>query len=218
MKLLLTSAGLSNTSIVNALLELTECPLNELNLAIIPTASNIEWGDKSWLINDYINCQNLGFKSIDIVDISALSQEMWLPRLEKADVLLFEGGNSFHLIHWIKKTGLSEHLPVLLETRAYVGISAGSMVACKSLDLSTSERLYNEAVGEGSTDEGLGYADVLMRPHLNSPYFPNVTIENLEVLAREFPEEFYALDDNSAIKIVDGKIDVVSEGIWKKFN
>lgn len=218
MKLLLTSAGLSNTSIVNALLELAECPLAELNLAIVPTAANVEWGDKSWLIDDFVNCQKLGFKTMDIVDISALPQEVWLPRLEKADVLLFEGGNTFHLMHWLNKSGLREQLPELLQTRVYVGISAGSMVACKNLDMSTSERLYGEAVGEGSMNEGLGYADILIRPHLNSPYFPEVNMANLETLAKENPQEFYAFDDDTAFKVIDGKIEVVSEGVWKKFN
>lgn len=218
MKLLLTSAGLINKTIVEALSELTECPLAELNLAIIPTASNVEWGDKSWLINDYINCQKLGFKSIDIVDISALPQEMWLPRLEKADVFLFEGGNTFHLMHWLNKSGLSQLLQGLLETRVYVGISAGSMVACRNLDMSDSERLYDEVVGVGSTNDGLGYADILIRPHLNSPHFPKVNMETLENMAKENPQEFYAFDDNTAFKVVDGNIEVVSEGIWKKFN
>lgn len=218
MKLLLTSAGLSNPSIVNALVELTECPLAEINLAIIPTAANVEWGDKSWLIDDFVNCQKLGFKTIDLVDISALPQELWLPRLEKADVLLFEGGNTFHLMYWLNKSGLSQQLRGLLETRVYVGISAGSMVACRNLDMSDSERLYDEAVGEGSTNDGLGFADILIRPHLNSPYFPKVSLENLEVIAKENPQEFYAFDDNTAFKVVNGKIEVISEGAWKKFN
>lgn len=218
MKLLLTSAGLSNKSIADTLAELVGKPFPETSLAYIPTAANTDPGDKGWLINDLANCQKLGFKSIDIVDISAIPKEMWLPRLKSADVLLFGGGNTFHLMHWVKKSGLAELLPELLKTRVYAGISAGSMVACKSLDLSTSERLYDEAPSEQDTDEGLGYVDVLVRPHLNSPYFPNLNLENLEELAKEFPETFYALDDQTAIRCVDGEMSVVSEGVWKQFN
>jgi dipeptidase E len=218
MKLLLTSAGLSNASIAAALAELAGKPFAETNLAFIPTAANADPGDKGWLINDLADCQKLGFKSIDIVDISAVSKESWLPRLKEADVLLFGGGNSFYLMHWVKKSGLAELLPELLKTRVYAGISAGSMIACKSLDLSTSERLYDETPSEHDTDEGLGYVDVLVRPHLNSPYFPNLNLENLEELSKEFPETFYALDDQTAIKYVDGAMSVVSEGVWQKFN
>lgn len=218
MKLLLTSAGLSNKSISNALLELTEKPFSELNLAFIPTASNVEKGNKDWLINDLIVCKNLGFKSIDIVDISAIPKDLWLLRLQEADVLLAEGGDTFHLMHWIEKSGLKKLLPEMLKTKVYVGVSAGSMVTCKSLDLSTSERLYSEKIGEYKKDEGLKFVNFLIRPHLNSPYFPNVNLKNLEKMSKELPDTFYAIDDNTAIKVVDEKIEVISEGEWKRFN
>lgn len=218
MKLLLTSAGLTNKTIAGALADLAGRPLTDLNLAFVPTAANVEPGDKWWLINDLVNCKNLGFKSIDIVDISALPQDIWQPRLEAADVFLFGGGNTFHLMRCLQESGLAGLLPSLLESRVFVGISAGSMVTCRSLDLSTSERLYSEEVGEFDSDEGLGYVDFLVRPHLNSPYFPNLNLENLENLATEFPETFYALDDNSAIKISGEHAEVISEGVWKKFN
>jgi len=219
MKLLLTSAGLTNKSISNALLELNGRPFSELNLAFIPTAANVEPGNKDWLINDLVNCKNLGFKSIDIVDISALPKNLWLSRLQEANIFLFGGGNTFHLMHWLEKSSLKEALPEMLKTRVYVGISAGSMVACKSLDLSNSKKLYyEEGISDYNQDAGLGFADVLIRPHLNSPFFPEVNLENLSKLAKEKPVTFYAIDDNSAIKIVDKEVNIISEGEWKKFN
>lgn len=220
MKLLLTSGGLLNQSIINALLDLTGKPFAELNLAFIPTASNVEKGDKKdWLIEDLIICKNLGFKSIDIVDISALSKEMWQPRLEEADVFFVEGGNTSYLMHWMEKSGLKELLPKMLETKVYVGVSAGTMIACKHLDVNQSESLYSEDVlKDYQNNEGLGWVDFLIRPHLNSPHFPGMTLESLEPLAKELPETFYAIDDESAIKVRDGSVEVISQGQWKKFN
>lgn len=218
MKLLLTSAGLSNKSISNTLLELTGKPFSELNLAFIPTASNVEEGNKDWLIDDLIACKKLGFKSIDVVDISALPKDIWLPRLQEADVFFVEGGNTFHLMNWMEKSGLKELLPEMLRTKVYVGVSAGSIIACNSLDMSTSERLYSEEIGEYTKDEGFGFVDFLIRPHLNSPHFPNVNLKNLKEISKEFSDTFYAIDDNTAIKVVDGKVDVISEGKWEKFN
>src|SRR5665647_310564 len=214
MKLLLTSAGISNKSISDALLNLTQRPFSELNVVFIPTASNVEKGDKFWLVDDLISLKNLDFKQIDIVDISALPKDIWLPRLEEANVLYFEGGNTFHLMHWIEKSGLKELLPELLKTKVYVGVSAGSMVVCKNLDLSTSERLYDEKPGKDDKDEGLGYVDFLVRPHLNSPYFPKLNLENLEKMSQEFSDTFYAIDDQTAIKVIDGEMNVISEGVW----
>lgn len=218
MKLLLTSAGITNKSLSDALLELTGKPFSELNVAFIPTAANVEKGDKFWVIDDLVSLKNLGFKQIDIVDISALPKDVWLPRLEESDVIYVEGENNFHLMRWIEKSGLGEALPELLKTRVYIGVSAGSMVMCPNNDLSMSERLWSEEVGEYDKDEALGYVDFLIRPHLNSSYFPNVNLENFEKISKEIPETFYAIDDQTAIKIINGEMKIVSEGVWKKFN
>lgn len=220
MKFLLTSAGLSNKSIADALLDLAGKPFNQLKLAFIPTASNVEKGDKSWLIDDLNNCKKLNFAQIDIVDISAIPQDMWKPRLEEADILFFEGGNDFHLIHWLNKSGLKEMLTEMLKTKIYVGASAGSMVTSKNMSITHSKKLYYDDLSEQKYDDeiGLGFIDFQIRPHFNSPDFPKANAKYLEEIAKEIPEAVYALDDNSALKVADGKITVISEGEWKKFN
>ncbi len=218
MKLLLTSGGITNASISQALLELTGKPFNECSLAFIPTASNIYRGDKGWLIDDLRTFQTLGFKSIDLIDISALPKDQWLMGFEAADVLVFEGGSTFYLKEWMARSGLAEILPNLLKTNVYVGISAGSIVVGKSLDLNFSERLYAEPIGSYADDHGLGLVEFLVRAHVDSPAFPGMTFEVLDKIAEERSEPFYALDDQSALKVVDGVVEVVSEGKWKKYH
>jgi len=148
MKFLLTSSGLTNQSITDALLELTEKPVSEVSIAFIPTAANIEAGDKSWLIDDLYNIKKQDFKSIDIVDISALSKEFWQPRIEATDVLFFSGGDTLYLMHWFKKSGLKKLLPALLKTRVYAGISAGSM-ATGNITLRRFKELYPDKDSRG---------------------------------------------------------------------
>ncbi len=218
MKLLLTSGGLSNASIVNALQELVGKPLQQASVAFIPTAANVYRGDKQWIIEDLRKLQELGFRSIDLVDISAVEKDLWLPGFESADVLLFEGGSTFHLMHWINKSGLAELLPEMLKTKVYVGISAGSIVAGPTLDLEMTPALYGEPTGSYADDRGLGFFDTLVRVHVNSPSFPEMTSGMLDRIAKERSEPFYAIDDQSAIKVVDGSVEVVSEGEWKKYN
>jgi dipeptidase E len=218
MKLLLTSGGVKNKSIAQALAELVGKPVHEASIAFIPTAANVERGSKDWLIADLHNLVQEGYKSMDIVDISALPQEIWKPRLEAADVLFFGGGNSFHLMYWLNKSGLAKFLPKLLKTKVYAGISAGSMVTSKDLSLSQSQRLYYEDLEKTEDMAGLGFVDFYIRPHLNSPHFPKIKKEYLEELAKEIPDIIYALDDNSALKIVDGKEEVISEGEYLVFN
>lgn len=217
MKLLLTSAGLKNKSIIDALRELIGKDFKNANLVFIPTAANIEEGDKGWLIDDLTRFRELGFEEVDMVDIASVSKNIWEPRLKNADVLVFGGGNTSYLMQQIKISGLAEALPELLKTRVYVGISAGSMVVAPNLRENEMQRLYEEPIVDGATNDGLGFVDFLVVPHMNSSHFPRAS-ELIEELGAKIQTPLYALDDQSAVKVSDKEIEVVSEGKWKKFN
>lgn len=218
MKLLLTSSGFTNKSIANALLDLTKKPFRDLNLVFVPTAAHVEEGGKEWLIEDLGNCKKLGFKQIEIADIAAISENIWGKRFQEADVILLNGGNTFYLMEQLQKSGLDKKLADLLRTRVYVGSSAGSMVAGKGLSLASDALLYYENVGHIEKYDALNLVNLSIRPHLNSPFFPKVTIEFLTQLTKELPEPVYVLDDESAVKVDGNEITVVSEGVWKRFN
>ncbi len=216
MKLLLTSNGLSNQSIANALFELTGKPASETTLVFIPTAMNVARGSKDWFINDLYNIKKQGFKFIDIVDISALPKEVWLPKIESGDVLFFSGGNNYHLMYWLKESGLFELLPELLKTRVYAGISAGSIVTNPSLAYSNSgKKEYYENQFGYKDDTALNFVDFYTYPHYNSPkHFSRREI--LENVAKETGKTVYGLDDESALKVVDDEVTVITEGEYIK--
>ena len=213
MKLLLTSNGLSNPSIVSALFELVGKSAAETTIAFIPTAMNIGAGDKDWFVDDLVNIKNQNIAHLDIVDISALPIEIWRPRLEAADVLFFSGGNTSHLMRWITESGLKELLPEFLKTKVWAGISAGSMVTNPTLALSSNDKkIYYEEITGYKSEEALGFVNFYVRPHYNSPHFPEASSEFLQQIAKNIPVTIYALDDMSALKVVDGGVEVVSEG------
>jgi dipeptidase E len=218
MKLLLTSAGLTNKKIVDILSSSVGKPNKEISIVFIPTAANVEEGDKDWLIDDYSNIKKQGYKFIDIVDISAVSKDVWLPRIKKADVIFVGGGNTYYLMSWLRKSGLDKLLPELLKTRVYVGISAGSIVTTINLRMSTSQKSYSEKVYPIKDDLGLGFVNFHIRPHFNSEHFPKLRSKYIKEIAKEIPESVYALDDDSAIVVNDKEIKVISEGKWEKFN
>ena len=218
MKLLLTSSGLTNNSIANALFELTGKKPEETTVVFIPTASNVETGDKDWLITDLINLKKQNFKAIEITDISAVDEKVWKSSLERADVLFFEGGNTYHLMRWLDKTGLTKSLPELLKDKVYVGVSAGSMVTNPDLALKLSQQIYEEDMLETEEMKGLDFVDFYFLPHLNSEWFKKMRRENIEKVGLEISRPIYALDDNSALKIVDDKLEVISEGEWFVIN
>ena len=217
MKLLLTSSGLTNKSISNALFDLVGKKPEETSIVFIPTASNIETGDKGWFIDDLVKIQKQGFKSISIVDISAVPEDVWRPQFEEANVLFFNGGNSYYLMSWINKSGLAKLLPEMLKTKVYAGSSAGSMVTTPDLVLRLSKIIYGDDIEKENMD-GLSYVDFYFLPHLNSPDFPNRMEEKIREAAKDLSKKIYSLDDQTALKVVDGKVEVISEGEYLEFN
>ncbi len=218
MKLLLTSNGFSNATIVRALKRMAGKPFSRLNLVFIPTAANVEKGNKGWLADDMFRANKLGFKLFDIVDFTAVPKDVWLPRIKRADILMFGGGNTWHLLHTIKKSGLAAMMPKLLTTRIYVGISAGSMVTAKRISMSQSNVCYLNTFGNVKDERGLGFVDFQLRPHLNSKHHKKIRIPIIERMAKKLADPVYAIDDETAIAVTGKKVTVVSEGKWKSFN
>lgn len=218
MKLLLTSAGISNNSIKESFFRLTGKKPEDTSLAFIPTASNVEVGDKSWLINDFINLKNLGLKYISIVDISAIERKIWESQLREADVLLFGGGNTFYLMEWVNKSGLIDILPELLKTKVYVGISAGSMILSQDLLLKSCQKLYQEDLERTEDEKGVCLVDFYVLPHYNSSCFSIINKENIIENTKDIKNKIYAIDDNSAVEFVDNNIKIISEGEFLEIN
>src|SRR5690242_12976397 len=137
MKLLLTSAGIKNTSIHDALVELLGKPIADSNALCIPTAGYGHPQVKPFRAWRFISGQEpecpmteLGWKSLGVLELTALpsiDKERWVTWVREADVLLVNGGDAVYLGHWMRQSGLADLLP-LLDKTVWVGLSAGSMV------------------------------------------------------------------------------------------
>ncbi|SEK72088.1 dipeptidase E [Chitinophaga rupis] len=217
MKLLLTSAGISNTSIHNALVDLLGKPVAEASALFVPTAIYAipNGGD---IVRRVIRgslgdpfCE-LGWKSLGLLELTALpsiKQELWVPMLRQTDALLVGGGDCQYLCYWMQQSGLADLLPSLLRRTVYVGLSAGSMVMTRF------GTTYNNHTLPAESDKSLGLVDFALHPHLDHEWFPKNSLDNIEKLAATLPMQSYAIDDQTAIKVIDGSIEVVSEGHWK---
>lgn len=212
MKLILTSAGITNNSIMASLIELLDKPVDEVSVVFVPTAANSERGDKQWLIEDLLNIRNVGFKSIDIIDISALSKNKWQKAFEETDLIIVSGGNTFYLMHWIDKSGLIGMLPELLKTKVYMGISAGSCMMGPKV-LTPLQDFFPDEENEFDVENGLNFVPFHIVPHLNSDYFKDLKEDNIKKVADTVREPTIVLDDDSAIVISDEKTEIVGEGV-----
>lgn len=219
MKLLLTSDGLRNDEIIQALRDLVGRPFSDTSVAFIPTAAGLQEEDKSWMIDDLTRFRAQGFKAIDVVDIGYVPLDAILRRLSNAQVIAFGGGDSHHLIEAIEASGLADHLNDLLKERVYVGLSAGSHVAAPYLALDSRSSLFGD-LGKGADPwrKALGIANLCFRPHLDSPDFPVSREHIIEEISKQIGLPCYAVDDESALKIIDGKVEVAGTGKVLAYN
>jgi dipeptidase E len=221
MKLLLTSAGVRNASIHAALVDLLGKPVAECDALLIPTAL---YGHPqgtpagAWrFVNGRSGCPmgELGWKSLGLLELTALpsiGRARWEPWVRDADVLLAEGGDAVYLGYWMRQSGLAALLPSL-EHVVWVGLSAGSMVMTPRVG----EEFVEAKPSITGDDATLGVVDFSIFPHLDYPAFPENTLACAERWAARLGGPAYAIDDETAIKVVDGRAEVVSEGHWKYF-
>jgi len=219
LNLLLTSAGIKNPSINKAMLELLGKPVDECDALCIPTAS---YGHAPRGIHGayrFITGQattpmcELGWRSLGVLELSALStlkRELWLPLVEETDVLLVNGGDSLYLAHHMRESGLVDLLPSL--SAVWVGLSAGSMVMTPQIG--EDFKVWDPP---GGGDKALGVVDFSIFPHVDHPMLPENTMAAAEQWAAGLAGPAYAIDDETAIKVVDGSVEVISEGHWRLF-
>ena len=238
MKLLLTSGGVKNTSIHNALEDLLGKPIAESSALIILTAIYPFPGGARHAMRAIREWDAWGWKSLGVLELTALpsiADEAWIPTVQETDALLVWGGDPLYLSYWMRQSGLAGLLPSLRRESVYVGVSAGSMATAATFgetypvpprgagEALTSENIvFATPQGEISrllvTARGAGLVDFAVIPHLDHEDHLDASLANAEKWAARLPAPTYAIDDQTAIKVVDGAVEVVSEGHWKLFN
>ena len=219
MKFLLTSAGVKNTSIHNALVDLLGKTIDESSALVIPTATYAFSGGaaSAWRIicgKAKTPLCELGWKSLGVLELTALpsiKEDYWVPLVRETDALLVGGGDPLYLCFWMRQSGLADLLQSLHET-VYVGVSAGSLVMAPNVG---EDFVYGNLPTRD--DKALGMVDFAMFPHVDHEAMPDNSMANAEKWAAGMKVPAYAIDDQTAIKVTDGAVEVVSEGHWKRF-
>ena len=221
-RFLLTSAGVRNETIRDALVKLLGRPIEECTALCIPTAMYghpfAGPGENVWKFVAGRSEQpmiELGWKAVGLIELTALpsiDKNRWVPLVRNADVLLVSGGDALYLCHWMRECGLTDLL-VELKNTVWVGMSAGSMV--------TTPRIGEEFVGwrpPSGNDRTLGLVDFAIFPHLDNASLPDNTMAAARKWAADLDCAAYAIDDETALCVVDGDVEVVSEGQWHRFD
>ena len=220
-KLLLTSAGVNNPTIRDALVGLLGKPIAEADALCIPTGAYGSTYDNrpqgAWKFITGTTNQpmvELGWKSMGVLELTALptvGRDRWEGWVRDADVLLVNGGDALYLAHWLRESGLAALLPTLPDL-VYVGFSAGSMAL--------TPRIGDDFIGwrpPDGVDRGLAMVEFSIFPHVDHPDLSENTMAAAERWAAGLGNPAYAIDDATAIKVVEGAVELVSEGHWKHF-
>ena len=220
--MLLTSAGLRNDVLKSALADLAGKSFARTRVVFIPTASVAAAGDHGWFVEDLRRLHGLGWREFDVLELNGLPAPLVLSRLRHADVIYAEGGNHYHLANSIIANGLAAGMADILESKVYVGVSAGSMIFSRNLSERTGEAFGEQEdlriLGETAARSPFGLFDWYVKPHLNSPSFPNRTSKWFEKAAAQLDFPVYAIDDDSAVRVRGDETDVVSDGKWLLLN
>jgi dipeptidase E len=205
MRALLTSSGIKNSSIRDALVDLLGKPIAESDALFIPTAiypfpggPGMAWRAICGKASSPL-CE-LGWRSLGVLELTALpsiQEAAWVPTVRDADALLVWGGDPLFLADWMRRSGVTDLLPTLPAKAVYVGVSAGSIAAA-----STFVETYDEpprgddgplksenivfATPQGDVDrilvtgQGAGLVDFAVIPHLEHPDHPDASLPNAE--------------------------------------
>ena len=242
MRALLTSSGIKNSSIHDALVDLLGKPIAESDALFIPTAIYPFPGGPvmAWRAicgKGSSPLAELGWRSLGVLELTALpsiQEAAWVPTVRDADALLVWGGDPLFLANWMRRSGLTGLLPTLHSEAVYVGVSAGSIAATSTFvetyvepprekdgPLKSEDIVFATPQGDVDrilvTGQGAGLVDFAVIPHLEHEHHLDASLANAEKWAARIPAPTYAIDDQSAIKVVDGAVEVVSEGQWKLF-
>ena len=221
MRYLLTSGGISNPSIHQALVDLLGKPIAESSALFIPTALYAMRNGPTLaarVIRGEIGSPfcDMGWKSLGVLELAALPSikaDNWVPLVQETDALLVGGGDPLYLCYWMRQSGLADLLPSLQDETVYLGTSGGAMVATPDFGGAT----YDESEPLTGSDKALGLVDFALFPHLEREDMPDTSLANIEGWAAGLSVPAYAIDDQTAIKVTDGTVEVVSEGHWKLF-
>ena len=219
MKLLLTSGGIKNPTLNDALVGLLGKAIEESSALCIPTAI-YPFSVGPTMAYRFITgtgtnpvCE-LGWKSLGVLELTALpsvERDVWTKTVQETDALLVFGGDTLYLAYWMRQSGLVDLFPSLREM-VYVGISAGSMVMTPRVG----EDFISWKPPTGG-DEALGLVDFSIFPHLDNPKLPDNAMAAAEKWAAGIGNPAYAIDDDTAIQVIDGAVEVVSGGHWRHF-
>lgn len=209
-KLFLTSAGLPKETREYFLNLLTKPP-QETTIAFIPTAAHPA-KDKSFVQKAKNEIHEIGMKmqEIDLVDENEQSLR---EKLSMVDVIYVNGGNTFYLLKCIRSSGFEKVVKEMISNgKVYVGSSAGSYVACPTIDMATWKHQDRERFD--MTD----FQAMQLVPFLVSAHYDPLYKDPVQKGIAQTSLPVVLLNDTQAVLCINNHYTIVGKGEKMMFN
>ncbi|OGM20537.1 hypothetical protein A2714_04075 [Candidatus Woesebacteria bacterium RIFCSPHIGHO2_01_FULL_38_9] len=203
--IVLTSNGMESVDVRKEIIKLLPKPSRQIELAHIITASNVE-KSTDYVKRDKRQMLKLGLQVEDI-DLKGKTEKVLKSLLEGKDVIYVQGGNAFYLLKYVRESGFHKVVKELIQKGVvYIGASAGSYIACPTIEMATWKHQDKNRVGLKDL-KALNLAPFLITVHYESKY---KAILKKEIPKAKFPVRI--LRDNQALLISNGKVKFVGKG------
>ena len=178
----------------------------ENRVAFVTTAAYGESKNPTWMEKDRQLLRECGIKHIEDLDLKDKKQKDLERILSDKDIIFVNGGNTFYLLKWVRESGFDKVLPNFLKKGGlYVGISAGSYIACPTIEAATWEHQDRNKVGIIDFT-ALGVVSFLITAHFEEKYR---TVVDHAAKGTKYP--IVALSDKQAILVKEGKVKIIGE-------
>ena len=166
-----------------------------------------------WVDADRQALTGFGLDLVEI-DLTVLDGDALAAAVTGLDAIYLAGGNTFVLLHHLRRSGLDEILPQLLDDgMLYLGASAGAAVAGSDVEPLGLMDDPSEAPQLDST-RGLGLVDAVLLPHADGqlPPYPTSLVDKIvSTYGQRFPIQ--RIDDDQALLVVDGVATIVPSAV-----
>jgi len=203
--LLLTSGGMA---MKEEIMKLLQKPSYDVSVAFVTTAAkpleNLDYLKEDWRIMK----EELRF-NIEEVDIEGKNEAEVMQLLQPKDIIFVEGGNTFYLLKAMRACNFEKIIRKLLnEGKVYIGASAGSIVAGKTI----------KTAGWENGDENIVKLRDLKGLNLvNFDVFVHYLPEDAEIIKKHMPfkwvrRKLKILTDEQAILVQGREVDLIGKG------
>lgn len=213
MKLLLTSNGITNTSIENVFLRLLKKTARKNKVIFVTTAAYGENDNPTWLEHYRTTLRKYGINKIEDLDMKNKTEKELRKILSPSDIIFINGGNTFYLLKHIQESGFDKIISDFLNNgKIYIGVSAGSIIACPTIETALWKPADENKVNLKDFT-GLGLVNFLISPHFKEK--EKESIEK-EMIHTKYPTVI--LNDQQAVLCIDGKYKIIGDGEKLTFN